>query len=70
MESQSWKGSGIEYRRPDIPDLVIAAALFWLIHESPQAPEWVAFVIAMVALRCVRYRRVSESHHPVRPLQQ
>lgn len=54
METQSWKNAGVEWRRPDIADVILSAVAWYVLHTDPQIPEVVAAVTAFILLRCVR----------------
>ncbi|MFB7293645.1 hypothetical protein [Actinacidiphila glaucinigra] len=57
MESQRWKRLAFEYRRPGHYDWINATTLGVLLHLQPQVPEAAAVLVAIAALRCIRYRR-------------
>lgn len=57
MEPQAWRGLGVEWRCPDVADVLVACALYYLLHLHPEVPEFGALGVALGALRCVRYRR-------------
>lgn len=56
MEPQMWRGLGVEWRRPRAGDVVVACALYYLLHLQPDIPELGAASVAISALRCIRYR--------------
>lgn len=57
MEAQVWKPLGVEYRQPGFHELINAGTLGTLLHLQSQVPEPAAVIIALAALRCIRYRR-------------
>ncbi|MCX4233259.1 hypothetical protein [Streptomyces ortus] len=59
MESQRWRNLGVEVRRPTPATVVVALAMFYLLHLQPDVPEAVAVCVALVVLDCIRMRRAS-----------
>lgn len=56
METQTWRGLGVEVRRPGFTDVTVSGCLFFLLHIQPDVPELAAVGIGFIALRCIRYR--------------
>lgn len=57
MEPQSWRGISVKWKRPDVADLVVAAALYYLLYVQPEVPKLIAAAVAIAALRCIRVGR-------------
>ncbi|MDT0388280.1 hypothetical protein [Streptomyces dubilierae] len=60
METQTWHDISVEWRTPTPADVTLSGAVWYLLHVSPQVPEAIAAVAALVMLRCIRRRRTSE----------
>lgn len=56
METQPWNNLPIEWRLPGIADMAIAGTAWYLLHVQPQVHELIAATVAIVILRCVRFR--------------
>ncbi|WP_328624034.1 hypothetical protein OHA88_02680 [Streptomyces sp. NBC_00353] len=50
MEPQSWRGISVKWTRPHASDLVVAAALYYLLCLQPEEPK-LAAAAAIVSLR-------------------
>lgn len=57
MEPQRWRNLGLEARRPTPANVALAGGLYYLLHSQP-LPELGAAGIALIAVDCIRIRRV------------
>lgn len=57
MDAQTWKPLPVQCRRPRLYDWLIASTLAALLYLEPQVPAPIPEIVALAALRCVRYRR-------------
>jgi hypothetical protein len=57
MEPQQWKSVPVEYRRPEMYEVLRANALGAACLAEPHAPRALSALVVVLALRCVRFRR-------------
>ncbi|MGW1390546.1 hypothetical protein ACWD6Q_02630 [Streptomyces nigra] len=62
MQPQRPRAVTITWQRPHLADILIAGALYYLLHQQPQVHEAIAAAIGVAALRCLRVHRVR--NHP------
>ncbi|MFJ3176317.1 hypothetical protein ACIPJK_36880 [Streptomyces roseus] len=57
MESHRSRGISVKWTRPHPADIVVSGALYYLLYLDPAVPKALAALIAVAALRCIRFSR-------------